>query len=86
MYPPEERRRISLTRLLKAADTDRNWLQETLGMAAGCCCSTTVLGQCPEKCTLNHDFRVDPAKAKIVAHKLKSAVAVVTTERNIKRA
>ena len=87
MYAPEERRRISLTRLLKeAADTDRNWLQATLGMATGACCSTAVFGQCPEKCTLSHDFKIEPAKAKIVANKLKSAVAVVTTERNIKRA
>jgi hypothetical protein len=82
MYPPYERRRISLTRLLKAADTVRNWLQATLGMATGACCSTAVFGQCPEKCTLSHDFEIDPAKAKIIANKLKSAVA----ERNIKRA
>lgn len=86
MYSAESRRRISLTRLLKAADTDRAWLMSTLGMEARCCCSQTILGQCPDTCMLRHDFVVDPAKAKIVANKLKSAVAVVTTERNISRA
>jgi hypothetical protein len=84
IYPPAERRRFALTALLKKANTDIKWLQDTLGMANGVCCNTVVFGQCPANCGLRHDAIINPTKATIVANRLKSVIPIVAAERNIK--